>query len=122
MCQILIAEDEARLAAFIEKGLKKKGFATTLAMDGAQVVTISQAQKIDLLLLDLGLPILDGMSVLKKLRSAGEQFPIIVVTARADEQNKKAALQAGATQFITKPFRFNELLEMVQLLTYVEQP
>lgn len=121
MCQILIAEDEARLAAFIEKGLRKKGFATTLAMDGAQVVAIAQTQKIDLLLLDLGLPILDGMSVLQKLRHAGEQFPIIVVTARADEHEKKAALQAGANEFLTKPFRFNDLLEMVQLLTNLEQ-
>lgn len=114
MCRILIAEDEERLAAFIEKGLRKKGFITVIVPDGEQVIAIVQAQKVDLLLLDLGLPTIDGMTVLQELRSRGKQFPIIVVTARTDEFEKKAALQAGANHFITKPFRFNDLLNAVQ--------
>jgi two-component system, OmpR family, copper resistance phosphate regulon response regulator CusR len=113
MCQILIAEDEERLAAFLEKGLKRKGFTTAIAADGQQVIAIAQTQKVDLLLLDLGLPLLDGMAVLQELRSRGEQFPIVVVTARTDEQEKQAALQAGANEFIEKPFRFAELLGVV---------
>jgi two-component system, OmpR family, copper resistance phosphate regulon response regulator CusR len=114
MCRILIAEDEERLAAFIEKGLRKKGFIAVIVPDGKQVVAIVQAQKVDLLLLDLGLPTIDGMTVLQELRSRGEQFPIIIVTARTDELERKAALQAGANDFITKPFRFNDLLNTVQ--------
>ncbi|MGG6269343.1 response regulator transcription factor [Leptolyngbya sp. AN03gr2] len=114
MCQILIAEDEARLASFIEKGLRKKGFMTAIAADGEQVVEIARSQKIDLLLLDLGLPLVDGLTVLQELRRSGEQFPIIVITAQTDEREKKAALQAGANEFITKPFRFNDLLQVVQ--------
>ncbi|KAM3095990.1 response regulator transcription factor [Phormidesmis sp. 146-35] len=114
MCQILIAEDEARLAAFIEKGLRRKGFMTAIAQDGLQTIEIIQAQKIDLLLLDLGLPLMDGMTVLQELRDQGAKIPIIVVTARADEREKLAALQAGANEFITKPFRFNDLLATVQ--------
>jgi DNA-binding response OmpR family regulator len=114
MCQILIAEDEERLAAFLEKGLKRKGFMTAIAADGEQVIAIAQTQKVDLLLLDLGLPLLDGIAVLQELRSRGEQFPIVVVTARADERDRQAALQAGADDFITKPFRFTDLLSVVQ--------
>jgi two-component system, OmpR family, copper resistance phosphate regulon response regulator CusR len=114
MNQILIAEDEFRLAAFIEKGLKKKGFTTSVAPDGEQALAIAQNQQVDLLLLDLGLPVLDGMKVLQELREQGAEFPIIVVTARADERDRVAALAAGANDFITKPFRFNDLLERVQ--------
>jgi DNA-binding response OmpR family regulator len=114
MCQILIAEDEERLAAFLEKGLKRKGFMTAIAADGEQVIAIAQTQKVDLLLLDLGLPLLDGIAVLQELRSRGEQFPIVVVTARTDERDRQAALQAGADDFITKPFRFTDLLSVVQ--------
>jgi len=114
MCQILIAEDEARLASFIEKGLRRKGFTTAIAADGEQAIGLVQTQKFDLLLLDLGLPLLDGIAVLQELRSRGEQFPIIIVTARTDEREKQAALKAGANEFITKPFRFNDLLAVVQ--------
>jgi two-component system, OmpR family, copper resistance phosphate regulon response regulator CusR len=114
MCQILIAEDEERLAAFLEKGLRRKGFSTAIAADGRQVIELVQAQKVDLLLLDLGLPLLDGMAVLQELRGQGERFPIVVVTARTDDRERQAALQAGANEFITKPFRFNDLLGVVQ--------
>jgi two-component system, OmpR family, copper resistance phosphate regulon response regulator CusR len=114
MNQILVAEDEDRIAAFIEKGLGQKGFITTIVSDGEQAIAIAQSQQVDLLLLDLGLPMLDGMAVLKQLRAQGATFPIIVVTARSDESDRRAVLAAGATDFITKPFRFNDLLERVQ--------
>jgi two-component system, OmpR family, copper resistance phosphate regulon response regulator CusR len=114
MCQILIAEDEDRLAAFIEKGLKQQGFMTTIASDGEQAVAIAQFQKVDLMLLDLGLPLMDGMAVLQELRSQGKLFPIIIVTARTDEKEKIAALQAGANDFINKPFSFRDLLGRIK--------
>lgn len=114
MSQILIVEDEARLAAFVEKGLHKYGFSTFIAADGVQALEIAQASKVDLLLLDLGLPIKDGWQVIKELRSKGEVLPIVIMTASDDLQSKQAALQAGANDYITKPFAFNCLLECVR--------
>jgi two-component system, OmpR family, copper resistance phosphate regulon response regulator CusR len=111
MTCILIAEDEVRVAAFLEKGLRKYGFTTVVAEDGQQAVQIMQTEEIQLLLLDLGLPIMDGWSVLRQLRSQGKALPIIVVTA---QDNKVEALAQGATDFIYKPFHFSELLEKVR--------
>lgn len=114
MSQILIVEDEERLAAFIDKGLRKQGFTTAIAEDGEQALRIAQENSFDLMLLDLGLPVMDGWTVLKELRSQGERRPIIIVTARKDEREKALALRSGATDFVTKPFRFSDLLECIQ--------
>jgi DNA-binding response OmpR family regulator len=114
MNRILIAEDEARLAAFLEKGLNQNGYITVVAEDGHQAIELSQAEKVHLLLLDLGLPVKDGWTVLKELRRQGEVFPIIVVTALNDDQSRARALASGATDFVTKPFRFSDLLRKVR--------
>ena len=114
MSQILIAEDETRLAAFIEKGLRKQGFLTAIAEDGQQAIKIAQDGDFDLILLDLGLPIVDGWTVLKQLRSQGETRPIIIVTAIKDNRDKATALSLGANDYVTKPFRFRDLLERIQ--------
>jgi DNA-binding response OmpR family regulator len=113
MCQILIAEDEARVAAFIEKGLRKNGFSTAIAEDGQQALRMAEDGNFALLLLDLGLPIKDGWSVLRELRQNGGHLPIIIVTA-VNAENRKVALQSGANDFVTKPFRFSDLLEKVK--------
>ncbi len=115
MNRILIAEDETRLAALIEKGLKKYGFTTAIAPDGDRALRMVQSGNFDLLLLDLGLPILDGWTVLRLLRSQANNQPIIIVTARADEQDRRMALACGANDYVTKPFGFADLLERVQL-------
>ncbi|NJM74007.1 MAG: response regulator transcription factor [Scytonema sp. RU_4_4] len=115
MNQILIVEDEARLAAFVEKGLRKNGFSTTVAADGEQALHMTQKSSFDLILLDLKLPIKDGWTVLRELRTHSKQFPIIiVVTAMSDEQNRSAALKGGANDYVTKPFSFHDLLERVR--------
>jgi DNA-binding response OmpR family regulator len=114
MVQILIVEDESLLAAFIDKGLRQHGFTTTIAEDGAQALQISRESTFDLMLLDLGLPVVDGWTVLKELRHHGEVCPIIIVTARRDNREKLQALRSGATDFVTKPFRFRDLLERIQ--------
>ena len=114
MSQILIVEDEARLAAFVEKGLRKSGFKTLVAADGEQAIELAQFGKFDLLLLDLGLPIKDGWQVMRELRSRGEVLPIIIMTACDDDRSRAAALQAGANDYITKPFLFNDLLGCIQ--------
>jgi DNA-binding response OmpR family regulator len=114
MSCILIAEDERRIAAFIEKGLRKYGFSTAIATDGEQAVLMAQSDEFDLLLLDLGLPVKDGWTVLAELRRQGKQLPVIIVTARDDVAQKKVGLQYGANDYITKPFRFQDLLARVR--------
>jgi two-component system, OmpR family, copper resistance phosphate regulon response regulator CusR len=114
MSRILIAEDEERLSAFLEKGLRKYGFITAVAEDGQQAIEMSQIEDIQLMLLDLGLPIKDGWSVLRELRTRGNVIPIIVVTAQCDELSRETAIAAGADDFVAKPFRFNDLLDKVR--------
>lgn len=114
MNRILIAEDEERLAAFMEKGFKKNGFVTAVAADGEQALKMAVGQGFELLLLDLGLPVKDGWTVLKELRSQGEKLPIIIVTAINDECNRDIALNLGANDYLTKPFRFGDLIEKVK--------
>ena len=118
MCRILIAEDEARLAAFVDKGLRKHGFGTAIAEDGEQALQMAASGEFTLLLLDLGLPLKDGWTVLQELRSRGKALIIIIVTA-LNGDNRTAALQYGANDFLSKPFRFNDLLELVR--SHLEQ-
>ncbi|NJR71304.1 MAG: response regulator [Synechococcales cyanobacterium CRU_2_2] len=112
---ILIAEDENRLAAFVEKGLKKSGFDSIVAADGLQALNVIQREPIDLLLLDLGLPIKNGWEVLQEARSLNPDLPIIVVTALTDDRDRQRVLQAGANDYLSKPFRFSDLLAKVNL-------
>lgn len=114
MSRILIAEDEPRIAAFLEKGLRANGFTTSLANDGREAVEKALASQFDLLILDLGLPNQDGFQVLEQLRGQGEQIPIIILTARDDITDKVAGLEGGADDYVTKPFRFAELLARVR--------
>ncbi|MBF2087417.1 MAG: response regulator transcription factor [Synechococcales cyanobacterium K44_A2020_017] len=115
MHSILIAEDEPRIAAFIQKGLKAHGFTTYVANDAQYIYEVLKTARIDLLILDLGLPGKDGLTVLEELRGQGEQFPIIILTARDSISNKVAGLEGGADDYMTKPFRFEELLARVRV-------
>jgi len=112
--RILIAEDEPRLASFLEKGLRANGFTTTVAEDGARATLIAHDDEFDLLVLDLGLPEKDGTQVLRELRAAGQRMPVIILTARDDVSDKVAGLEGGADDYVTKPFRFEELLARVR--------
>ncbi|MBD1857517.1 response regulator transcription factor [Leptolyngbya boryana FACHB-1624] len=115
LMQILIAEDEPRIAAFIEKGLRANGFTTTIASTASDVLNLAVKSDFDLLILDLGLPEKDGLEVLEELRGQGCQIPIVILTARDDIQDKIAGLEGGADDYMTKPFRFEELLVRVKL-------
>lgn len=115
MHRILIAEDEARIASFIEKGLRSHGYTTTVASDADQALRLTQGCEFDLLILDLGLPGKDGLEVLEELRGQGEQIPIIILTARDDIQTKIAGFEGGADDYMAKPFRFEELLARVRV-------
>ena len=114
MNRILIAEDEPRLASFLEKGLRANGFATTVAADGARAALLARDDEFDLLVLDLGLPVKHGTEVLRELRAAGQRMPVLILTARDDVSDKVAGLEGGADDYMTKPFRFEELLARVR--------
>jgi DNA-binding response OmpR family regulator len=115
MTRILIAEDEARLAAFLEKGLRAGGYTTTVASDGETASVLARDEDFDLVVLDLGLPIKDGLEVLRELRGSGQRLPVIILTARGDPDERVAGLEAGADDYIGKPFHFEELLARVRV-------
>ncbi|MBC8123529.1 MAG: response regulator transcription factor [Gemmatimonadaceae bacterium] len=122
MQRILIAEDEPRIASFLEKGLQASGFATSIVEDGPGAILLAQSDHFDLLILDLGLPGCDGWQVLEQLRGRGEWLPVIILTARDDVLDKVAGLEGGANDYVTKPFRFEELLARVRARLRDRQP
>ena len=115
MNRILIAEDEARLSSFLEKGLRANGFATTVATDGPTALALARDDDFDLLVLDLGLPGLDGLSVLRTLRSQGQRMPVVILSARGEVADKVSGLEHGADDYVSKPFRFEELLARIRV-------
>ncbi|WP_326690906.1 MULTISPECIES: response regulator transcription factor [unclassified Streptomyces] len=115
MNRILIVEDEARIAAFVEKGLRASGFTTTVAADGDTAYDYARSGGFDLVVLDIGLPGKDGFTVLRELREARVTVPVIVLTARDSVRDTVAGLEGGADDWMTKPFRFEELLARVRL-------
>jgi two-component system copper resistance phosphate regulon response regulator CusR len=115
LSRILIAEDEARISAFIEKGLRANGFTSTSVTDGTTALDFASTGEYDLLVLDLGLPDLDGFSVLRRLREARNLIPVIILTARDTVTDTVAGLEGGADDYMSKPFRFEELLARIRL-------
>jgi two-component system, OmpR family, response regulator QseB len=122
MNRVLIAEDEPRLASFLEKGLRANGFTTTVVGDGQAASLMASDDDFDLLVLDLGLPGKDGLSVLRELRARGQRLPTIILTARDEVSDKVTGLEGGADDYVTKPFRFEELLARVRARLRTDQP
>ena len=115
MSRILIAEDEDRIASFIEKGLVAAGFSTVVVRTGTDALDYAITGGFDLLILDIGLPGLDGYEVLRQLRADGSELPVVVLTARDSAEDTLASLEGGANDYMSKPFRFDELLARVRL-------
>jgi two-component system, OmpR family, copper resistance phosphate regulon response regulator CusR len=113
--RILVAEDEIRIATFIDKGLRASGFTVTVVGDGPAAYEQAMTGDHDLLLLDLGLPLLDGFAVLNRIRQAGSRVPVIILTARTGVDDTVAGLRGGADDYIPKPFRFEELVARIRL-------
>lgn len=115
MSRILIAEDEPRIASFIEKGLRSNGFATEIVNDGDSAYEYARSGSYDLMILDLGLPRRDGLDVLGQLRGEAVDLPIVILTARDSVADTVAGLEGGADDYLSKPFSFDELLARVRL-------
>lgn len=115
MNRILIAEDEERIASFLERGLRSNGFVTTTVSDGESAYSHAVHGDYDLLLLDIGLPLADGFTVLRRIREARVTLPVVILTARDSVPDTVAGLSSGADDYITKPFAFDELLARVRL-------
>ncbi len=115
MTRILIAEDEERIVQFLEKGLQANGYTTIAVSGGADAIALARDDSFDLMILDLGLPDVDGHDVLRQIRRRGERLPVIVLTARAGVDETVATLEGGADDHMAKPFRFEELLARIRL-------
>ena len=115
MSRILIAEDEDRIASFVDKGLTAAGYTATVVGDGVSAYEYARSGQFDLLILDLGLPLRDGLSVLRQLRAEQVELPVIILTARGTVPDRVAGLEGGADDYVPKPFAFAELLARVKL-------
>lgn len=108
--RILVVEDEAKVAALVRAGLEEHGFAVELCGDGEQALARATADAFDALILDIMLPGRDGLSVLRKLRAAGNPVPVLLLTARGDLSERIEGLNFGADDYLTKPFSVLELV------------
>lgn len=115
MTTILIVEDEQRIVSFLVKGLGAAGFATRTATRGRDGLEASLQGGNDLILLDVGLPDMDGFEVLAAMRGQGVRVPIIMLTARSSASDRVAGLEGGADDYVPKPFSFEELLARIRL-------
>ena len=114
--RLLLVEDEASLRETLGAELKEAGFVVDAAADGEEGLHYGLHYPVDLAIIDLGLPRVPGMQVIERLRAAGKSYPILVLTARDRWQDKVAGLQAGADDYVTKPFHTEEIVARVQAL------
>lgn len=114
--RLLLIEDEEKVVNFVQRGLAAERFAVDVARDGATGLELAQSYHYDLIILDLLLPELDGTEVLRKIRRTDSQVPILILTARDAVQDKVKHFEAGADDYLTKPFAFAELLVRIKAL------
>jgi DNA-binding response OmpR family regulator len=116
MTSVLLAEDDPSISDPLARALRREGYDVDVSADGPSTLGRALSGGIDLIVLDLGLPELDGLEVCRRLRSEGRATPVLVLTARADEVDTVIGLDAGADDYVTKPFRLAELLARVRAL------
>jgi two-component system KDP operon response regulator KdpE len=111
--RVLIVDDEPPIRRFLRASLLGNGFQVLEAEDGAEALALVRRNAVNLMVLDLGLPVMDGFEVIRQLREGGSSIPIVILSARADEAGKVKALNMGADDFVTKPFGTEELLARI---------
>ncbi len=114
--RILVVEDDPKIGSFVVKGLKQAGFAVDIASDGERGLELASITNYDAAVVDILLPKLDGLSLVRRLRAETMRVPVIFLSARASVDDRVRGLQAGADDYLTKPFAFSELLARVQAL------
>jgi two-component system copper resistance phosphate regulon response regulator CusR len=120
--RILVVEDEKRIADFLSRGLESGGYAVEVAGDGAAALERVHATEYDLIILDLGLPDMDGMAVLKKIRTRKTSPPVLILSARDAVDDRVKGLETGADDYLVKPFAYVDLLARVRVLLRRGQP
>ncbi|MEV7091423.1 response regulator transcription factor [Amycolatopsis sp. NPDC051045] len=113
---VLLAEDDPAIAEPLSRALEREGYEIHVVTDGPSVLDATAAQRVDLLVLDLGLPGMDGLEVCRRLRANGTELPVLMLTARTDEVDFVVGLDAGADDYVAKPFRLAELLARIRAL------
>lgn len=114
--RILVVEDEKKVGSFIKKGLEEEHYAVDIAYDGEEGLSLAQINEYDLILLDIMLPRLDGMEVLRQIRRNGSNVPILMLTAKDSVEDIVSGLNGGSDDYLTKPFSFDELVARVRAL------
>jgi DNA-binding response OmpR family regulator len=114
--RILVVEDDRKVAGFIEMGLREEGYAVDVAPDGEEATVLAHVNEYDAILLDLMLPKKNGLQVTTELRREGRRTPILMLTAREATEDIVRGLDAGADDYLTKPFKFDELLARLRAL------
>lgn len=120
--KILLVEDQKKVITFLRKGLHSEGYVVDIAMDGKEGLFLATDQEYDLIILDVLLPEMDGLTVCKKLRTKGLDKPILMLSALESVEDRVKGLDAGADDYLAKPFSFEELLARVRALTRRSQP
>ena len=115
MTSILVVEDEPGISSFVAKGLTSAGYNVTVVDKGADAISGALGGDYSLIVLDIGLPDMDGFEVLEQIRGQGATLPIIVLTARSSVEDTVSGLEQGADDYMSKPFRFEELLARIRL-------
>src|SRR5580698_1240631 len=116
MTSVLLAEDDPAISEPLARALRREGYDVEVAADGPETLEAAKNGGIDLIVLDIGLPRIDGLEVCRRIRSTGQSVPVLILTARADEVDTVIGLDAGADDYVTKPFRLAELLARVRAL------
>ncbi|MBP6940661.1 MAG: response regulator transcription factor [Syntrophorhabdaceae bacterium] len=114
--KVLLVEDESKVAHFISKGLEEEGYSVDVAQDGKKGLDCVGASAYDIVLLDLMIPEIDGLELLKRMRASGIDTPVLIITAKSSKEDVVKGLDTGSDDYLTKPFSFDELLARIRAL------
>ena len=119
--RLLLVEDDKKIAGFLEKGLRESGFNVDVCYDGVEGLSLALTEEFDVAVVDIMLPLLDGLSLIEKMRDKAVQTPVLILSARQSVDDRVQGLQRGGDDYMVKPFSFSELLARVQALIRRDQ-